>query len=141
MARTPEERLKALYEKRQSLDAQIQKIEEEKAQELRKRQQKREQLIGRVIYDMVKSGEWTEETLIALIDSHLVRTADRKLFGLKAKKKDVDKLDHQAHESAVESGDTPDQSVKHDHASQATSKPHRLPEPAQQSQLEDVFNL
>ena len=82
MTKSIETRLKALHDKRAALDAQIKKIEAEKAKELRKRQEKREALVGKAIYGLVKAGEWSEQQVLDLVAGFLTRAADRNLFGL-----------------------------------------------------------
>jgi septal ring factor EnvC (AmiA/AmiB activator) len=82
MSQSLEQRLQALYDKRSTLEAQIKQIEAEKSKELRKRQDTRERLVGKAVYALVQSGEWTEAQMLDLMDAYLKRAADRKLFGL-----------------------------------------------------------
>lgn len=82
MPKSIELRLQELYEKRASLEAQIKQIEAEKATTLRKRQEKRERLVGKAIYALVTEGAWSEQDVLMLVDPYLKRAIDRHLFGL-----------------------------------------------------------
>ena len=85
-----EARLQSLQEKRDELAAEIKKVQTEKARELRKRQQRREALLGKVIYQLVeqgspfKAGPWSVEDIASLVEPHLMRRRDRQLFGLQS---------------------------------------------------------
>jgi hypothetical protein len=77
-----EARLKKLQEKKQSIDAQIKRIESDHHRELRKLQDKRERLIGKAVYALVESGEWEQWRLLDMMHKFLKRPADRALFDL-----------------------------------------------------------
>ena len=88
MALSIEQKLAALKDKKAAIDQQIKNIEKEKNRELRKRQHKREQLVGNVIYTLVDTEasmtgiEWSEGVLMDIMDAHLTKKSERALFGL-----------------------------------------------------------
>ncbi len=82
MTKATEERLKSLLDKRASLDEQIKKIQAEKNKQARKVKAKKEQVVGKMIFKLVRSGEWSEEQLTDLLDEYLTSKIDRQLFGL-----------------------------------------------------------
>lgn len=156
MAKTTEQRLKDLYEKRRAVEDQIKQIEQEKAAELRKRQQQRQQIIGRVIYKLVESGEWTEQQLLELLNPHVNRTAERRLFGLETPTKAKSKQASEKPKSEVSSpspasietdrgsnqataSDSPSPNGKKSTISPKSAA--SLPEPDNQDELEKQFNL
>lgn len=77
-----EDRLKKLEEKQGHLKAQIQKLKAMEAAEDRKRDTRRKVIVGAVILEMVKTGEWPEDKLVGLLERKLTRERDRQLFGL-----------------------------------------------------------
>ena len=83
-----EKRLQTLQQKRDAIDAEIKKVQTEKAREFRKRQHRREALLGRIMYQLIESGTsfnggpWSESQLTAFMDQHLTTQRDRQLFGL-----------------------------------------------------------
>lgn len=79
---TREEKLKKLEERQDQLRAQIQKLKAREATEERKRDTRRKVVLGAVLLEMVKSGEWSEEKLRGLLDRKLTRPRDRELFDL-----------------------------------------------------------
>lgn len=153
-----EARLLSLQEKRDALQDEIRKVQTEKAQDLRKRQQQREALLGRVIYQLIADGAvipadtWTEEFLMQLVDNHLTRQRDRQLFGLKplASSANID-TEQGAIESHGSSGVNSNASNKAIYDSskgkavstqQAPAEPKRqLIENSSQDDLMDEFNL
>ena len=77
-----DEKLKKLEERQNQLKTQIQKLRAKEATEDRKRDTRRKVVLGAVLLEMVKSGEWSDEKLKNLLDRKLTRPRDRELFGL-----------------------------------------------------------
>ena len=77
-----DEKLKKLEDKQSHLRAQIQKLKAREATEERKRDTRKKVVIGAIILEMVKSGEWPEDKLNGLLDRKLTRLRDRELFDL-----------------------------------------------------------
>ena len=77
-----EQRLAKLEAKRAELDQKIKRIKAEKSLELRKRQVRREELVGKAVYALVETGQWDESQLLSMMDTFLTRDVDRKLFSL-----------------------------------------------------------
>ncbi len=83
-----EKRLQTLQQKRDAIDTEIKQIQAAKNRELRKRQQRREALVGKVIYQLIEDeipfsgGPWSEGDLLALIAKYVKKQGDRQLFGL-----------------------------------------------------------
>lgn len=82
MRQSIEKRLEVLKRKKNDLEKQIKQFQNEQALALRKRQQKRESLVGKAIYALIESGVWSEQKLNDIMDDFLVRQSERKLFGL-----------------------------------------------------------
>jgi len=83
-----DEKLKKLEERQNQLRAQIQKLKAREATEDRKRDTRRKVVLGAVLLEMVKSGEWSEEKLKGLLERKLTRPRDRELFGLSLEPQD-----------------------------------------------------
>jgi hypothetical protein len=79
---TREDKLKKLEERKNQLKAQIQKLRAKESTEDRKRDTRRKIVLGAVLLEMVKSGDWSEEKLHNLLERKLTRPRDRELFGL-----------------------------------------------------------
>lgn len=79
---TREEKLKKLEDRKNQLKAQIQKLRAKESTEDRKRDTRRKIVLGAVLLEMVKSGDWSEEKLHNLLEKKLTRPRDRELFGL-----------------------------------------------------------
>jgi septal ring factor EnvC (AmiA/AmiB activator) len=77
-----DEKLKKLEERQSQLKSQIQKLRTKEATEDRKRDTRRKVVLGAVLMEMVKSGEWTDDKLRGLLDRKLTRPRDRELFDL-----------------------------------------------------------
>ena len=75
-------KLDQLTKRREELNAQIQILKAKENQKKRKEDTKRKILIGGVIMKMLKTGEMPQERLNQLLDKHLEKKADRKLFDL-----------------------------------------------------------
>lgn len=138
MRQTVEQRLKKLYDQRAALETQIKKIEAEKAQELRKRQEQRERLVGKVIYALVKSGEWSEAQLLELVEPHLKRASERALFDWPVERNETagDKG-----QSGAGAASKKKKTVQKSISSAQSKQPKTKPAPVSQSELEDEFNL
>lgn len=81
-----EKKLHKLQSQKDALDAQIRHIEKERAQELRQLRQKKYALIGKIVLTRLEAGEEltleSESDLLGMLDIHLIRKSDRKIFGL-----------------------------------------------------------
>ena len=77
-----DEKLKKLEERQNQLRAQIQKLKSKESTEERKRDTRRKVVLGAVLLEMVKSGEWSEDKLKNLLNRKLTRPRDRELFSL-----------------------------------------------------------
>ncbi|MEO0374333.1 MAG: hypothetical protein AAF329_06800 [Cyanobacteria bacterium P01_A01_bin.17] len=82
-----EQRLTRLQQQKDDIDRKIKSLQAEKSSELRKRQEKREKLVGKAVYALIRSGTWPDEKLIQIMEEYLVRASDRKLFALQATNK------------------------------------------------------
>ncbi|MDY6936920.1 MAG: hypothetical protein SWY16_04565 [Cyanobacteriota bacterium] len=138
MRQTVEQRLKKLYDQRAALETQIKKIEAEKTKELRQHQEKRERLAGKAIYALVKSGAWSEEQLLELVEPHLKRASERALFGLETDDKAATIQPQQTEASTMAKSKKTKPKAKTP-AKPKSSKPKA--EPVTQSELHDEFNL
>jgi len=76
---TLEAKLKQAKAKKQQIEARKRALEtkEERAKDTR-----RKILVGAAILAKVERGEWPKDKLLAMLDSALIRTDDRALFGL-----------------------------------------------------------
>lgn len=84
-------KLDKLTLKRQQLNAQIQALKAKESKQKRKEDTKRKVLVGSVVLKMLETGEMPEERLNQILDKHLIRDADRALFGLKLKELEQEK--------------------------------------------------
>ena len=84
-------RLDKLTIKRQQLNAQIQALKAKESAQKRKKDTKRKVLIGSVVLKMLDTGEMPEERLNQILDKHLIRDADRALFGLQPRQETKEK--------------------------------------------------
>lgn len=78
-------KLDALTEKRDQINAQIQAIKAREKEQQRKDDTRRKVLIGSVVLKMLKTGEMPEERLNTILDKHLDKQRDRDLFELAEK--------------------------------------------------------
>lgn len=76
------EKLKKLQEQRDKLNKQILTLANRENAEKRKRENRKKVLIGAMIMQKVKTGEWTPEALNAAMDGFLTRDNERALFDL-----------------------------------------------------------
>jgi len=79
-------KLDQLTEKRNQINAQIQALKSREQAQKRKDDTRRKILIGGVVLKMVKSGEMPETRLAEILDKHLTKPTERKLFDLTSEK-------------------------------------------------------
>jgi large subunit ribosomal protein L7/L12 len=77
-----DEKLKKLQEQRDKLNKQILTLANRENAEKRKRENRKKVLVGAMMLDMVKKGEWQESELQRRMDAFLTRDAERALFDL-----------------------------------------------------------
>lgn len=77
-------KIDALTEKRNQINAQIQALKSKDQAKARKADTRRKVLIGGVVLKMLKVGEMPEERLRQILDRHLTNERDRELFNLTA---------------------------------------------------------
>jgi large subunit ribosomal protein L7/L12 len=75
-------RLEQLLRKKEELNAQIQKIRAAEANEKRKEDARRKILLGALMMEMMERGELDRDVVMKRLDRFLVRSGDRRLFGL-----------------------------------------------------------
>ena len=75
-------RLEQLLKKKEELNAQIQKIRAAEANEKRKEDTRRKILLGALMMEMMERGELDRDVVMKRLDGFLVRSGDRRLFGL-----------------------------------------------------------
>jgi len=75
-------RLEQLLKKKEELNAQIQKIRAAEANEKRKEDTRRKILLGALMMEMMERGELDRDVVMKRLDSFLVMSGDRRLFGL-----------------------------------------------------------
>ena len=145
-----EKRLQALQEKREAIDVEIKKVQTEKARDLRKRQQRREALVGKVIYQLIesgaafKAGPWSEDELVAFMDEHLTTGRDRRLFGLApvGKKTDSKSLASKRTKPKTRKDEKPkSQSAAKAGSNSASKSAGKFPTSSNQDELMNEFNL
>lgn len=151
-----EKRLQTLQQKRDALDAEIKKVQTEKARDLRKRQQQREALVGKVMYKLIetrtafKAGVWSEDDLLSLMGQHLTKQRDRQLFGLEPLEQNKAENSQSSQRAKKTSNKTNTETVKNkpSKAQQTDSQPNAtrssktaLPTGSNQDELMNEFNL
>ena len=75
-------RLEQLLKKQEELKAQIRKEKNKLSQAERKKDTRRQILLGALMIDMMKKGELDEKKIIKKLDGFLTKEIDRKLFDL-----------------------------------------------------------
>ena len=78
----PEERVKKLEEKRARLTAHLQRVEARARIAARKRETRRQFLVGSMVMDKLAGGEWELAEVMAHLDRFLKAPRDRALFDL-----------------------------------------------------------
>ena len=79
-------RLDALTEKRDQINARIQTIRAKEQTQKRKTDTRRKILIGGAVLKMLKTGEMSKERISQIMNEYLENERDRTLFGLPPKK-------------------------------------------------------
>lgn len=77
-------RLDDLMKKQEQINKQIETLQKQEAETQRKEDTRRKVLIGAAILDAIEKKEWSDAQLKALMSKFLIRSTDRKLFGLPA---------------------------------------------------------
>ena len=85
--------LDALLEKEKKLKAQIQQAKSLQRTSERKRQTRRQVLIGAAVLARVEAGLWPREELLTMMDGFLTRPNERELFELEAQVDEVAGVD------------------------------------------------
>ncbi len=79
------ERLKKLLEKREQLNAEIQKARARETAKKRKEDTRRKILLGALVIEMMDKGELDDGVIMKRLEGFLTRDIDRKLFDLTLK--------------------------------------------------------
>jgi large subunit ribosomal protein L7/L12 len=75
-------RLEQLMKKKEELNALIQKLRAEEANQKRKQDTRRKILLGSLVMEMMERGDLDRGVMMRALDGFLVRSADRMLFDL-----------------------------------------------------------
>ena len=78
-------RLEKLLEKREKLNAQIQKVRTRQTAQERKEDTRRKILLGALVKEMMEKGELDEKVMMKRLEGFLTRDIDKKLFGFSVK--------------------------------------------------------
>lgn len=78
-------RLEKLLEKRDTLNAEIQKVRARQSAQKRKENTRRKILLGALVQEMMANGELDEEMMMKRLDGFLTRDIDRNLFNFPIK--------------------------------------------------------
>lgn len=136
-------KLDKLLEKERQLREQIRLEQNKQKCQERKIDTRRKILVGALVLEWVRQGQWKEEDLLRALDGFLVREHDRALFGLStptatpAPEPEKPAASPEAAVSANKSVSTPRTVSTAVQAAVAA----RLPEPEPQGVLEEYFNL
>lgn len=79
------DKLAALTEKRNQLNAQIQALKAKEQAQERKNETRKKIIIGGMVMKMVKDGDMPQERMQTLLDKYVESAKDRELFGLEPK--------------------------------------------------------
>ena len=79
------DKLAALTEKRNQLNAQIQALKAKGQAQERKNETRKKIIIGGMVMRMVKDGDMPQERMQTLLDKYVESAKDRELFGLEPK--------------------------------------------------------
>lgn len=82
MGKTIKDQLDSLKKKEEQIKAKIQRLKAREDSAERKKDTRRKIIIGGAILAAVKSGEWSQEQLLSLLDKKVAAEKDRELFGL-----------------------------------------------------------
>lgn len=131
-------KLTVLQEKKAALDAQIKKIEQEQAQQLRKEKQERARIIGLAMVRMIEDSsakDWTEERLLKLVSPFVVSGKERRFLGFD----NADEPSSSGNKHLKKSSASAEKKISVKAASK--TKPTSLPEPLDEDDLSNEFNL
>ncbi len=78
-------RLEKLLEKRDTLNAEIQKVRARQSAQKRKEDTRRKILLGALVQEMMANGELDKEMIMKRLDGFLTRDIDRNLFNFPIK--------------------------------------------------------
>ena len=78
-------RLEKLLEKRDTLNAEIQKVRARQSAQKRKEDTRRKILLGALVQEMMANGELDQEMMMKRLDGLLTRDIDRSLFNFPIK--------------------------------------------------------
>ena len=76
------ERIKQLEEKKQQINARIQKLKAQESEKKRKQDTRQKILLGAWVLNKIEKGDWSKEDIWSEIDEYLTKEVDRKLFDL-----------------------------------------------------------
>lgn len=79
------DKLAALTEKRNQLNAQIQALKAKEQSQERKNETRKKIIIGGMVMRMVKDGDMPQERMQTLLDKYVENAKDRALFDLEPK--------------------------------------------------------
>lgn len=79
------DKLAALTEKRNQLNAQIQALKAKEQAQERKNETRKKIIIGGMVMRMVKDGDMPQERMQTLLDKYVENAKDRALFNLEPK--------------------------------------------------------
>lgn len=78
-------RIDKIEEQIKRLDAERKRIIAREKQEERKKETRRNIIVGAIVRKNVQDGEWPEDKFMNMLDNKITRGHDRKLFGLSVK--------------------------------------------------------
>ncbi|MGF1489399.1 MAG: mobilization protein [Prochloraceae cyanobacterium] len=76
------DRIKQLEEKKQQINARIQKLKAQESEKKRKQETRRKILLGSWVLNKIEFGDWSKEDIWNEMDKYLTKEVDRKLFDL-----------------------------------------------------------
>ncbi len=76
------DRIKQLEEKKQQINARIQKLKAQESEKKRKQDTRRKILLGAWVLNKIEKGDWSKEDIWDEMDEYLTKEVDRKLFDL-----------------------------------------------------------
>jgi len=76
------DRIKQLEEKKQQINARIQKLKAQESEKKRKQETRRKILLGSWVLNKIERGDWSKEDIWNEMDEYLTKEVDRKLFDL-----------------------------------------------------------
>jgi len=76
------DRIKQLEEKKQQINARIQKLKAQESEKKRKQETRRKILLGAWVLNKIEKGDWSKDDIWNEMDEYLTKEVDRKLFDL-----------------------------------------------------------